>query len=241
MLVSLTVGAWVQSAIGFGYALVALPPMLWLGVPVPAAVAAVLASVVVQCATGAYRFRAEARWSDVLPVTAFRVAAMPVGVALLVLLDRLDPAWARGAVGVAVLLAVGISAGFRPEPRARLPRAWIPVAGLSSGLLAGSLGIGGPPVVLWANAHDWPTRRTRVFLWLTFLLLTPIQLAWMLIQFGRPLLVPIAIGLAATPLLLAAGRLGADLGDRLSRRQLRRVAYTVLALIGLTSALSPLF
>lgn len=240
MLLCLSVGAWVQSAIGFGYAIVALPPMLWLGVPLPAAVAATLASVFVQCGTGAYRFRADVHWGDVLPMSLFRIAVMPVGVALLALLDRQDPTWARATVGLAILLAVGLNAGVQPKPRASIPRVWTPVAGISSGLLAGSLGIGGPPVVLWAGAHDWPTRRTRAFLWLLFLLLTPLQLGWMLTRFGPPLVGPIAIGLAATPLVILTGRLGSDAGDRLSRQQLRRVAYALLAAVGLASLLSPL-
>ncbi|MEM9753790.1 MAG: sulfite exporter TauE/SafE family protein [Planctomycetota bacterium] len=240
MLLCLTAGAWVQSAIGFGYAIVALPAMLWTGVSLPAAVAATLASVVVQCGTGAYRFRAEVWWGDVLPMAVFRIAAMPVGVALLAMLDENDPAWARGAVGAVVLLAVALNAGFRPKPRAALPRVWTPVTGVSSGLLAGSLGIGGPPVVIWASAHDWPTRRTRAFLWLTFLLLTPPQLAWMLLRFGHSLLIPIAVGLATTPLVIFAGRLGSNAGDRLSRQQLRRVGYAGLTVIGLISLASPL-
>ena len=33
-----------------------------------------------------------------------------------------------------------------------------------SGVLAGLCGMGGPPLVLWAMAHDWPTQRIRGFL-----------------------------------------------------------------------------
>ncbi len=239
MLFALCVGSFVQGAIGFAFGIVALPILLWAGVPLSVSVAVLLSAVVTQCATGAWRFRSSVVWGDVLPMFGYRVVAMPVGVALLALLDGMGLNYAKAAVGAVVLAAVLANAVFRPAPRERVHRAWTPAVGLSSGVLAGALGIGGPPVVLWVGAHDWPTRRTRVFLWVTFGMLTPVQLSVMGWRFGWPVLLGVAVGLASTPVVVLAGKLGADVGDRFSRRQLRGIAYVLLAAVGVGCLLSP--
>ncbi len=255
---ALSAGMWVQGALGFGSAIVALPILVWGGLTLPVAVAAVLVSVVVQTAEGTWRFRDALVPRDVGVMLVLRMIGLPVGLALMVWLAALEPGQVRQAVGVVVLLAValvawdGAGGRSRREATARGPvehedpkaprlarRLWTAVAGVGSGLMAGAVGMGGPALVLWANTMPWNARRTRVFLWCSFLLVSPLQLALMGWRFGSPIGWGALAGLAATPAVVAAGWLGSNAGDRLSPRQFRAAGLVLLALMGLASVVGP--
>ena len=100
---------------------------------------------------------------------------MPVGVALMYAIFQLDVARTKQVVGVVLLIVLGLQTCCKVQPRPHIHWAWTVVAGSLSGLMAGLLGMGGPPLVLWLMAHDWPSLRQRTFLWLSFLLLVPFQ------------------------------------------------------------------
>jgi uncharacterized membrane protein YfcA len=58
----LGLGALLQSAVGFGMALVAVPLLVLAGRPLPIAVALVLGAAIVQTAYGSYIARERIRW-----------------------------------------------------------------------------------------------------------------------------------------------------------------------------------
>ena len=58
------------------------------------------------------------------------------------------------------------------------------LAGMASGYMAGAFGMGGPPLVLWTMAHDWPAKKSRAFLWSNYLVFMPIQSCLLLWLFG---------------------------------------------------------
>jgi uncharacterized membrane protein YfcA len=115
---------------------------------------------------------------------------------------------------------------------------WGGVAFLGSGFLAGICGMGGPPLVLWAVAHDWPTQRIRGFLCATFATSIPIQIVLLAVTFGMPILWYVAVGIALLPLVYAGSAVGLPVGNRFASPALRRVAFAVLFATGV-SALIP--
>jgi hypothetical protein len=101
--------------------------------------------------------------------------------------------------------------------------------------------MGGPPLVLWLNAHDWSTQRIRALLATLFLLLVPWQLAVYYLRFGAPILHMMALAAAYMPLVVLGGWSGNVCGDRLPRRQLRSLSYALLLAIAMFSILEPLW
>jgi uncharacterized membrane protein YfcA len=93
--------------------------------------------------------------------------------------------------------------------------------------------MGGPPLVLWLLAQEWPAERQRSFLWLSFLLLSPLQIAVMLATFGRPLLDAMGTGLVVAPLVLVVARFGSLWGRRLSKERLRWLMRAFLLVLAL--------
>lgn len=229
-----------QGAIGFAYTLFALPILIWLDIPLPQAVTLVTMSVAFQLATGSYCLRHHIKWPLVLYGTAIRYMTIPIGVLLLHSLGHLDTASVKQIVGGILLLVLLAHLYFRVEPKVQLASIWGILAFLSSGLMGGMVAMGGPPVVLWAIAHQWSSQEIRAFLFTLFLLGTPLIVTLLYLTFGQTILWIMIWALLFSPLVALGSRLGVWVGNQLSRQVLQRVTYAVLFIIGLVSLSSPL-
>lgn len=239
---AVAVGTLVQTSVGFGAGLFAIPIMVWAGVELFEAIGAILVVVLVQTGWGCWRYRADVPWRATWQLLWLRLITMPLGVWLLgTYLQTWDQGRIKQLLGAVLLTVLIVQWALRVRPRPSVHWGWTAAAGGSSGLMAGVVGMGGPPVVLWVMAHDWPSRRSRAFLWATFLQLLPIQLGLMLLQFGEAAAWSFAMGLASLPAALLGGVVGMRIGAALSREWLRRVALGLLAVIALASVAAPWF
>lgn len=236
----LMLGIAVQAAVGFGAGLFAIPLLVWLGIPLPIAVGLLLTLVIVQTGSACWRHRDELPWRSVMPLSITRGAGLPVGVLLMYLLTEMDPNRTKQLVGGIVLIVLVLQVGFRVEPKEQIHWGWTLLAGSLSGLMAGMIGMGGAPLVLWLMAHDWPATRQRVFLWLTFLLLVPIQAILLVLTFGKPLVIALLLGIVLTPAGLVGAWFGHQIGRRLSRARLRVAMTLILVAIALQSIVGPM-
>lgn len=146
----------VQGALGFGFGLVALTGAV-LVLPVPEAVPTV-ASLALWVYLGLlWVLRGDLRARDGVPLVVGLLGGVPVGVALL----RFgEPTWLLAGLGGVLLVGTGLQA-FGGPPKGEAGRGWGLAAGLTGGVLSGSLGIPGPPAVLYVSAQAWtPSRGT---------------------------------------------------------------------------------
>jgi uncharacterized protein len=233
-------GSALQSAVGFGYGLFAIPVMLWLDVSLPFAVIILTITTAAQMGWSCWSYRADLQWRPAIPMVLVRLATLPIGVLLLTLLASTDDRIIRQVVGVLLLGVLILQCAFRPQPRPRVHPGWTLLAGSSSGILSGLIGMGGPPIVLWLMAHDWPPRQTRSFLWLAVLLLMPVNLTLLWLSFGDTALHAAVIGLTYVPLAVVAAAAGLWAGNCLSRTRLRAATLVLLTLIAMSLILSPL-
>lgn len=180
-------GAFVQTAVGFGLAVIAAPVLYFLNpdfVPAPVTVAALTLSV---ANTVAYR--------DGLSVAGLksavvgRVPGSLAGAALLLWMDQnLLALW----IGLSVLFAVAVSL---------TPLRWSPTPGrmMTAGFLSGFMGtstsIGGPPMALLWQHQDLRLIRANLAAFFTvsciisLLILAPVgRFGWLHIQLSLPLL-----------------------------------------------------
>lgn len=233
-------GIFVQSATGFAGGLVIMPLMLWAGQGIPEAQAALIVATMPQNALGFYHYRKTVDIKEIAFPATLRMAALPVGVGTLYLIDGFPVDYLRQLIGAVVILCVLMLLIFRPQPREHVPVGWTWLAFLTSGFFQGCTGTGGPMMVLWVQAHDWSTKRTRAFLFLMYLVsMLP---AWGLLyySFGQRIIGPSLAALAVLPLLMISTWLGLRVGTWLGRQRLRRVTMGVLLLVGLMGILSPL-
>jgi uncharacterized protein len=164
-------GAAVQSATGFGFALVASPALFAVLDPYEAVSALLALGVALNLLVLADRGGGRVPWRPLAPLL---LAAIP-GLALGVLaLESLPKAALQVGVGVAVVAAALIQIKVRrpTKPEAARPDlAGAGLAGLASGALTTSISISGPPIVLWLDRRRTPPVEFRTALAACFLAL----------------------------------------------------------------------
>lgn len=231
-------GAALQSAVGFGFALVAAP-LLYAAAPSPeqaVGLMIVLGLEVSLLTLLAERRRPAPMWIDVRAVLAWSLPGALAGVAVLRALD---------AVALQLLVTAGVLAtlavNLRAERRVRMGRVptshgdsprlrWArPLAGLSSGALSTSTSTGGPPVVLLMMSRGLPPHVVRDTLTTSFVGLALVAAVALLLT-GTRAAVPDATWVTALVPLTAAGQLaGRPLFSRLAAaRSYERVLTIVL-------------
>jgi uncharacterized membrane protein YfcA len=229
-------GAALQSAVGFGFALVAAP-LLYAAAPSPeqAVGLMIVLGVEVNLLTLlAERRRPDPVWADVMAVVAWSLPGALAGVAVLRALDAVA-LQLLVTVGVLATLAANLRAerraraGTIPAPRGDTPRWARPLAGVSSGALNTSTSTGGPPLVLLLMARGLRPQVVRDTLTTSFVGFAAVAIAALAVT-GTSDAVPDAPWIAALVPLTAAGQLaGRPLFSRLAAtRSYERVLTAVL-------------
>lgn len=219
------VGAAVQSATGFGFALVLSPALFAVMEPTEAVTALLLLGAVLNVLVLLEGH--DVRWPLLPPLILPAVPGLALGAALLAALSR---ELLQISVGVAVIAAALWQLRDRGAAR-RLPAA---VAGLTSGMLTTSISISGPPLVLWLEAQRLRPAEFRATLAALFLVLNVLGGAILLGIEGSGA-VDIGELVALLGLVLIGYALGAFAFRRLDQR---RFATVVIALVICTGVAS---
>lgn len=239
--VVLSLGIFVQASAGFAAGLLIVPALLWAGEQIPEAQTALLVATIPQNIAGVWSFRDQITVREIAFPGALRLAALPVGIAMLHNLEALEPARLRQIVGGVVLVVTLAIIVFRPQPHDSLHPAWGWLAFLLSGFLQGLVGMGGPAMVLWVQAHDWGTRRTRGFLFAMYLISLLPALGVLYCFFGNRIVVAAVGATILIPWLWIVSQAGLKTGTWLGRDRLRRVTLGLLLLMGISGLAAPLF
>lgn len=163
-LAAVAVGAFVQSATGFGFALFSAPVLVaTLGPRLAVPAITVLGLAVSALTLGAEGRRPLVLWRPALTMSAAAIPGMVVG-ALALAKGPVDAL--RALVSVAVLVAVAVQARteMRPPPAGpRVAPGWEGAvgAGAIAGALSTSTGINGPPLILYLLRLNPGARRIR--------------------------------------------------------------------------------
>jgi uncharacterized protein len=214
---------------GFGSALVLSPSLAALYGPRTAVPVALLLemALAVPAVPPATRL---VQWRRIALLCGAAALTVPVGARLLVVVDGRT---LRFAICAVVLLAVAILRfGWRYQGPPR-PAATV-ATGALSGLMGGSTGLSGPPVIFYELAGSAPIARMRAnfvvyFTWVGAIALVSYAVAGALA--GRPLLVGAAL---AAP-YLAAAAVGARWFGRATEAGYRRLAVAVLTAVAVVS------
>jgi uncharacterized protein len=227
------VGAFVQSASGFGFALL-LSPALFAAVDPVEAVGTLL---LLGLALNLLVLREGGR-VDVRALTPVLAAALP-GLALgVLLLSELSKSALQVAVGIAVIGAAGWQLAHRRTGRERhTPPAWL--TGLTSGVLTTSISVSGPPIVLWLEARGVGPAEFRATLAASFLALNLTGVVVLLAAEGGAAFDP---GLAGPllALVVAGYALGAAAFRRLGAERFFGVALGLVVVTGCASVVAGL-
>lgn len=90
-------------------------------------------------------------------------------------------------------------------------------------------------------AHDWSGKKSRSFLWATYRLLIPFNLAVLVLKFGSAIWGSLLLGLCLAPLVIVTSEFGQQMGALMNRHRLRTAAWVLLVLLAVSSVPGPVF
>lgn len=239
LMLILCAGIFVQAATGFAGGLMIVPSMLYCGYSIPEAQCSLLVATIPQNAWGLWSLRDSITVRQVAAPGVGRMVLFPVGVLTLQSMEALEPSTVRQIVGGVVLLVTMAIILFKPRPREKLHPLWAWIAFPVSGFFQGLVGMGGPAMVFWVQAHDWSTKQTRAFMFAMYFISIAPGIAILYWFFGDRIIAPGVLAAVLIPLLLAVTVAGLRFGTQLGRIRLRRVSLGLLLLIGIAGLAAP--
>jgi uncharacterized membrane protein YfcA len=214
---------------GFGAAMILVPVLAILYGPRVAVPVLLLVDILLTVPMVVTAVR-RCAWGEVLPLVAGFAVTFPLGVYLLLVADprHLTQAMAVVVLAVAAAMALGLRRTTQPSRPATV------ATGSAAGLLAGSTGIGGPPVILfWLSGQD-AAARTRANIVVFFGFTGIIALA----GFGTAGVLTADV-LLLTAFLMPTYALGLWLGarafDHTGDALYRRLALAIITAVGLST------
>jgi len=228
-------GASVQSATGFGFALVSSPALFAALEPVEAVSALLVLglalNLLVLLDTHGGAGGGRVRWDALGPLLGFALPGLGLGVALLALLPKatLQVVVGCGVIGAAALV------WREPQPAGppRMPAAC--AAGLASGALTTSVSLSGPPLVLWLRARGLKPAELRASLAAAFLVLNLAGCALLLGAEGPSGAVEPAVLVPLLGLVVVGHLAGARLFRRLDPERFSTLVLALVVAAGVAS------
>jgi hypothetical protein len=148
--------AFVQSCVGFGMGLIAMPllaPRLGFAVASPMFSLIALAVEIVMLAQHRAEFRFDRVWRLAIPLAI----GIPIGIAAQ---DVIDDRIAQVFLGL-VVMGYALYALISPQLPRLAGRGWPFGLGFISGLLTGAYNTGGPPLIIYGTSQRWSPREFK--------------------------------------------------------------------------------
>ena len=228
---ALLVAATIQSATGFGFALVAGPALYAVTTPTSAvALVLIVGQVVNALVLFGERRRPVIDWTAVRPALAAAIPGLPIGALIVTVVPTAAMRIAVGLI-VAALVLARLVRGRRPARAAAMGRGSALAAGFAVGVLTTSTTTNGPPLAIWLTARRMPPAAIRDAVTVIFAVVDIVGIVALLAIAGSDALadarwIPaLDAGRGRRPLrrppgvpAAAGGRLRADRADQRARR-----------------------
>ncbi len=226
-----------QSLIGFGGGLLALPVLLGLGYSLPQSIQISAIGSLFQSLYCSYSLRSHIDWQAVRVPMVSRLVCLCLGVYVLTFVADFDQALLKQWVGVAILVFTLFTYFIKPIQKDRVPLQYGVLAGSLSGFISGLVGMGGPPLVFWVLSHKWGANAMKVGMFAVFGPSSLFQIILNILVFKSEVL-PVAISaVLSIPIQILGILIGLKLSKKIDQNQLRKMMLCVLILIGMKAIL----
>ena len=233
-------GSFIQGSSGFGFGLFAVPLLLFWGFSLPVSVIIVVIGSALQKIFAIAALWRAADWKEITPYIIAGLISLPAGVFVMYNISSLGQATVKQVIGACVFLLLILQWKGVIKAKEAIHRGWGYLAGFLSGFFNGLANIGGPPLVLWILAQDWPNKKMRVTPIAFSIIFVPFQLIFMFLAFKSSVLLnPVFKALIATPFIFLGSWAGLKVGGKISQKHLRVYMGLLLLAIALTSIIGP--
>ena len=225
-------GGIVAATAGFGFSLVAAPPLLLLYEPVQVTAMLLILTLATRWMLLIDTWRtANARTIGAMLPTAW----LGIGIGILIV-QAVDPDYIKLlASTVVIVAALLLMRGWRPKHAHASAAA--PFAGLLSGILSPTTGMDGTPVVFLLSSRDFGIPAFRSTITVYYYLIIPVSILALVQQglLGRD---DVLRSLAVVPPVVIGTMIGQRLVRRLSIERFRSIVYGLLLVSGLVGAVA---
>lgn len=227
--------------VGFGLGLVSIPLLLMQGYSLPSSVFLGLSVSLFSSLVAAHQMGSQLPWRQSAIASGYRVLGVLPGLWLAHLTSDMSTEALKGMIGLVVGVGVVAQVVKMVRPQNRIPEGTQPSARLapwaflSSGLLTGWIGMGGPPLVLWQLTGRANPNQTRGFLFGVYLMTIPFQLALMVVSAPSEMGALFPILFLSAPLTWLTAKMSLRWGERLSSTTLSWASLIFLAVLALRS------
>ncbi len=229
--IAMFAAGFVQSAMGFGFAVTALAVMSFF-VDIHQANLIVSISSLAPMTLAFYHYRRNVEWIDLMGALAGAGIALPLG---LVVFRILPGDYLVRGTGVIILLLTldGLrQRNDEPAPaRSRTAMIWSCAAGAVSGFLSGAVSIGGPPVAAYVVRQPWNPARMKGFLVGFMIALGLYKLAGLLVARLLTWDDVVLPSLLVAPISCVGTSIGVVASRKLNAKRFRQIALVMLALM----------
>ncbi len=228
------IAAMTQGATSFGFSLIAVPLLgimfpLQVAVPILMIYSLILNSVIL------YHIREHVQLKKIIVLVVSGMAGTPFGGYLL---KALEENTLKLVVGIIIVIVAGVNISGYHIKMKNSKRSFIPV-GFVSGLLNGSVSLGGPPIVLFLNNQKVEKQIFRSNLTLYF---------WMINLFSIPTYFfsglitteVVSYSLYLFPGLMIGTLIGIRMGNQVNERLFKRISMGLIMGMGILSIWSGL-
>lgn len=224
--------AFIRGLAGFGFALILAPVLLLILNPAAMVVINLFLSLLSNIVVVIHSF-ARIDFKRVLPMALSSLLGIPLGVWII---SVVAPSILKIFIGVVIIcFAVLVASGFRKTfAGERLSSC---IAGFSSGILASSTSLGGPPVVLLMHSQDWLKEIIHPSLAGYFLFLGCCSLGALSLS-GHVNAETIITAASLAPALLVGTGLGMIVFSRVNARFFRGFSVAIVICAGLLGIIS---
>ncbi|MCE5334675.1 MAG: sulfite exporter TauE/SafE family protein [Desulfobacteraceae bacterium] len=222
-----------QGLTGFGSVIVALPAFtILVGIKTAAPLANLLALGISLYLC--IRLRKIVQWSRVWPLLAATIPGIPLGIWML---KAISPRALEIYLAL-TLMVFSLYAIFGKERRGALGTAWAWFAGFTSGLLGGSIGAFGPPIVIYCSFQPWSFEAAKAAMSFFFLLAGGCIVGFQAVEgfINTDLL---TLTLLSLPAVAFGAVMGTACQSRINDRVCRQVILGILLLFSLYLLVKP--
>lgn len=217
---------FVQGVMGFGFAVVALALLPFWLTDVKQAIIVLTLSTPLPIAWAFWEHRQDVKWRALANCLAGAALGLVLG---LYVFEHVSADLLTRGTGL-VLIAVCIESMLRPRAETGVDHAsdWgTRFAGIVSGFFAGSVGLPGPPLVVYLARVGWPPQHFRAFS-LAFFSITSIWRCTGVIVMGQVGTVVAMMALVAVPLVWLGHYWGTRAFRRVAPGAFRQLVYLLL-------------
>ena len=224
----ITGSGFVQSSMGFGYAVVALALLPYF-IDVRTANLIVSISGLVPLAFGLWAYRLGLDWRGLGHCLAGAAIGLPIGLLVFVYVEA---DWLMQGTGIVILLTAlhDLFTWSRRHAATSISQAWSTVAGTVSGFLAGAVGIGGPPIAAYAVRQSWSPEQSKAFV-ISFMMTLSLLKAFSLVAAGLIGNKVWMLAAVAVPFGYVGSRLGIVASRKINVDCFRRRTLVMLVLV----------